>query len=71
MSHLDFIRLRLASYRDRLAVATSARDRQWLTLWIEQEEKEERAELAFLASRGLTPAVDDDITADELAAELS
>ncbi|HLY47628.1 MAG TPA: hypothetical protein VKR21_00395 [Solirubrobacteraceae bacterium] len=62
-SHLAAIRERLARERQRLAQATTERERQLRAVWVAQAEREEAAELAHLGP--VDPAIaalsDDDL----------
>lgn len=67
MSHLNALELRLSNERNYLAKAKNKGEKQLRQAWITQIEKEIKAEHQLL---GLTEEVEQDLTDDELLAEL-
>lgn len=71
LSHLTALRTRLSNERNYLALATSAKEIAIRTVWVAQCEKEIAGELAFLGLEADPIDAINDMSIDELFAELA
>lgn len=70
-AHLDTLRLSLSREQSRLANATSKGEIAQRTVFVSQIEKEIASEVAFLARKGIVEIASEEMSDDELLAELA